>query len=189
MRFDVLTLFPEMLAPALATSMLRIAHEKGLADYELHDFREFAKGFHRKADDRPFGGGPGMVIKPEPVFECLESFLPEDEDRPPLILFSPAGERYNQRIAQELSRLDRLVLICGHYEGFDQRIRDGLPVREISVGDYVLTGGELPALVLIDSVVRLLPGVLGDADSATFESFQGTCWTTPTSRGPSNIEA
>ena len=171
MRFDILTLFPEMLAPVLGTSMLRIAREKGVAEYVLHDFREFAKGFHRKADDRPFGGGPGMVLKPEPIFECLDSIFDESTPRPPIILLSPQGERHDQDLAVELSRESRLVLICGHYEGFDQRIVDGLDAREISIGDYVLTGGELPALVLVDSVVRLLPGVLGDADSARYESF------------------
>lgn len=170
MRIDILTLFPEMLEGVLGTSMLKIAAEKGIVEYHAHDYRAFAKGFHRKADDRPFGGGPGMVIKPEPVWECLEDLLGE-QPWPPLIVPSPAGERYNQKTAQELSQEDRLVLLCGHYEGFDQRILDGLPVREVSLGDYVLTGGELPALVIVDTVVRLLPGVLGDADSATYESF------------------
>lgn len=170
MRIDILTLFPEMLEGVLGASMLRIAADKGLVEYQLHDFRAFAEGFHRKADDRPFGGGPGMVIKPEPVFACLENLL----GAPPwplLVVPTPAGERYNQQSAMELSREERLVFLCGHYEGFDQRILDTLPVREISLGDYVLTGGELPALVIVDTVVRLLPGVLGDADSATYESF------------------
>lgn len=172
MHVDILTLFPEMFTGVLDCSMLKIAQRVGAVTFELHDFRDHAKGFHRKVDDRPFGGGPGMVIKPEPVFECLEGFLgTETANWPPVILLSPQGERYNQKAARELSEVDRLVLICGHYEGFDHRIVEGLPVREISIGDYVLTGGELPALVLIDSVVRLLPGVLGDADSARYESF------------------
>lgn len=172
MRFDILTIFPEMFTGPLEASMLRIAAEKGLADYHLHDFREFAEGKHRKVDDRPFGGGPGMVLKPGPIYRCLESFLPgETESWPEVILLSPQGESYNQSIAKDLSQKDRLVLVAGRYEGFDHRIVEGLPVRELSIGDYVLTGGELAALVLVDSIVRLLPGVLGDEDSATYESF------------------
>ncbi len=171
MRFDILTIFPEMFPGVLDTSMLRIAQEKGAVSFDLHDFRDFANNKHQKVDDRPFGGGPGMVLKPDPIFACLESFLPADKAPPPIILLSPQGEAYNQRIANELSQLDHIVLIAGRYEGFDQRIVDGLPVREISIGDYVITGGELAALVLVDSIVRLLPGVLGDADSATYESF------------------
>lgn len=171
MHFDILSIFPEMFPGILDASMLRIAQEKGAASFRLHDFRDFANNKHQKVDDRPFGGGPGMVLKPEPIYECLDSFLPADAPTPPIILLSPQGEPYNQSIANELSQLDHLILIAGRYEGFDQRIVDGLPVREISIGDYVITGGELAALVLVDSIVRLLPGVLGDADSATFESF------------------
>ncbi len=171
MHFDILTIFPEMFPGILNTSMLRIAQEKGAATFALHDFRDFSDNKHQKVDDRPFGGGPGMVLKPEPIYACLDEILANENPKPPIILLSPQGESYNQRIANELSQLDHLILIAGRYEGFDQRIVDGLPVREISVGDYVLTGGELAALVLVDSIVRLLPGVLGDADSATYESF------------------
>ncbi len=171
MHFDILTIFPEMFPGILNASMLRIAQEKGAASFALHDFRDFSDNKHQKVDDRPFGGGPGMVLKPEPIYACLDEILPNENPKPPIILLSPQGEPYNQRIAKELSQLDHLILIAGRYEGFDQRIVDGLPVREISVGDYVLTGGELAALVLVDSIVRLLPGVLGDADSATYESF------------------
>ena len=171
MRFDLLTIFPEMMPGVLDISMLRIAQEKGLAEFHIHDFREFSEDKHQKVDDRPFGGGPGMVLQPAPIFDCLESFLAPNEPWPTVILLSPQGEVYNQRIAQELSQEPRLVLVAGRYEGFDQRIIDGLPVKELSIGDYVLTGGELAALVLVDSIVRLLPGVLGDADSATYESF------------------
>lgn len=171
MHFDILTIFPEMFPGILNTSMLRIAQEKEAASFALHDFRDFAHNKHQKVDDRPFGGGPGMVLKPEPIYSCLDEILPDENSRPPIILLSPQGEPYNQCIANELSQLEHIVLIAGRYEGFDQRIVDGLPVREISVGDYVLTGGELAALVLVDSIVRLLPGVLGDADSATYESF------------------
>ncbi|MCB9831068.1 MAG: tRNA (guanosine(37)-N1)-methyltransferase TrmD [Planctomycetes bacterium] len=171
MRIDILTIFPEMFPGILDVGMLRIAQEKGLVDFRLHDFRDFAKGLHRNVDDRPFGGGPGMVLKPEPIYECLESFIPRDGPQPTMIALTPQGERYNQNMAQELAQQDWLVLLAGRYEGFDQRIIDGLRLREISIGDYVLTGGELPALVLVDSIVRLRPGVLGDADSATEESF------------------
>ncbi|MEE9392144.1 MAG: tRNA (guanosine(37)-N1)-methyltransferase TrmD [Planctomycetota bacterium] len=173
MRFDILTLFPDMMAAVLDTSMLKIARDKGCAEYRIHDIRDFTKGVHRKADDRPFGGGPGMVLKPEPIFECLESFLsPEELNSIPLLAMSPQGERYNQTMAKDLSKEIRIVILCGHYEGFDQRIFDGLPLKEVSIGDYVLTQGELPALVLIDSLVRLRPGVLGDAESAARESFE-----------------
>ena len=171
MHFDILTIFPEMFPGVLDASMMRIAQEKNAVTFQLHDFRDFANNKHQKVDDRPFGGGPGMVLKPDPIFYCLESFLPPGGPPPTMILLSPQGEVYNQRIANELSQAERIVLIAGRYEGFDQRIVEGLPVREISIGDYVITGGELAALVLVDSIVRLLPGVLGDADSATYESF------------------
>ncbi len=174
MRFDILTTFPEMFTPeapgALGISIPARARAAGLVDWHATNIRDHSDNKHNKTDERPFGGGPGMVIKPEPVFACLEDLL-GDEPWPPLITLSAHGERYNQRIAKELSAEKRIVLLCGHYEGFDQRILDGLPVREVSLGDYVLTGGELPALVIVDTVVRLLPGVLGDADSATYESF------------------
>ncbi len=172
MRFDILTLFPEMFEGVLGASMLGLAREKRLVDFHLHNWRDHGEGFHRKVDDRPFGGGPGMVLKPEPIFRCLEALLGEETATwPPLILLSPQGEPFCQALAKELSSASHLVLLAGHYEGFDERVRLGLPVREISLGDYVLTGGELPALVLVDSIVRLLPGVLGDAESALRESF------------------
>ncbi len=172
MRFDILTLFPEMFEGFLGTSMLGLARRKGLASYHLHNWRDHAEGFHRKVDDRPFGGGPGMVLKPEPIFRCLEDLLgSEPSTWPPLIMLSPQGKPYSQALAKSLSVCPHLVLLAGHYEGFDERVRRGLPIREISLGDYVLTGGELPALVLVDSIVRLLPGVLGDAESALRESF------------------
>jgi len=173
MRIDILTLFPEMFEGVLGSSMLGLARTKGLASYHLHNWRDHAEGFHRKVDDRPFGGGPGMVLKPEPIFRCLESLLGGQSvsSWPPLIMLSPQGERFSQDMAKELSTCHQIVLLAGHYEGFDERVRQGLPIREISLGDYVLTGGELPALVLVDSIVRLLPGVLGDAESALRESF------------------
>ncbi len=172
MRFDILTLFPEMFSEVLSTSMMRIAQEKGLVEFHLHNFRDFAVGKHRKVDDRPFGGGPGMVLRPEPITDCLEALLGENRTTwPPIVFLTPQGKSYNQRQANDFSQYERVVVVCGHYEGFDERLIDDLATHEVSVGDYVLTGGELPALVLMDSVVRLLPGVLGDADSIRFESF------------------
>ena len=172
MRFDILSLFPEMFGAVLNSSMMRIAQEKGLVEFHLRNFRDFAGGFHRHVDDRPFGGGPGMVLKPEPLIACLESFLPPPDARPPVLLLSPEGQVLDQALARELSLEPWLVLVCGHYEGFDERVHQLCPMREISIGDYVLTGGELPALVLLDAIVRLRPDVLGDADSAVRESFE-----------------
>ncbi len=171
MHLDIVTIFPEMFPAILNASILGIAQEKQAVTFGVHNFREFSRDRHQKVDDRPFGGGPGMVLQPGPIFDCIESLQPESEPEAPIIVLSPQGEVYNQQIARELCQEDRLILLAGRYEGFDQRIIEGLPVREISIGDYILTGGELAALVLIDSIVRLLPGVLGDADSATFESF------------------
>lgn len=173
MQIDILTLFPESFASYLDSSILKIAQDKGAVQFRFHNFRDFASGAHRKVDDKPFGGGPGMVLKPEPIFECLEQKGLVDATSGPVLLMSPQGERYNQRTANELSQLKQITIIAGHYEGFDQRIVEGLPVRPISIGDYVLTGGELAALVLVDSVVRLLPGVLGDSESTVDESFNG----------------
>lgn len=171
-RFDILTIFPEMFGEILGSSMLRIAQEKGLVEFHVHNFRDFSIDRHRRVDDRPFGGGPGMVLRPEPITLCLEALLGEDREAwPPIVFMTPQGDTYNQQQANELSSFERLVLVCGHYEGFDERLIEDLATHEVSVGDYVLTGGELPALVLLDSVVRLLPGVLGDADSIRFESF------------------
>ncbi len=153
----------------LESSILSIALEKGLVDIRLTDIRNFSYAIHRNVDDRPYAGGPGMLLKPEPVFRAVES-IPHDL-APQYILLTPQGEVFQQRIAYQLSQKEHLVLICGHYEGFDERIRLGLQPKEISIGDYVLTGGEIPAMVLVDSVVRLIPGVLGDKDSTEHESF------------------
>jgi tRNA (guanine37-N1)-methyltransferase len=172
MRVDVLTLFPEMFRGFLSEGTLRIAVEKGLADVRLHNFREFAKDARKTVDDKPFGGGPGMLIKPEPVFDCIESVLAEP---PParMILLSPRGTPFDQKLARELSTEARLLLLCGRYEGFDERVREGLPFTEVSIGDYVLSGGELAAMVILDAVVRLIPGVLGHDLSVESESFEG----------------
>jgi len=169
-RIDVLTIFPAMFAGVCAEGILRIAREKRLLDVRVHDLRDWTHDAHRSVDDRPFGGGPGMVMKPEPVFEAVAA-VEEEPPAPQRILLCPQGETFTQETAGELARAERLLLIAGHYEGFDERIRIGLACREISIGDYVLTGGEIPAMALIDTVVRLLPGVLGKEASLAEESF------------------
>src|ERR1700736_5150159 len=170
MRFDVLTLFPEIFQGYLTQSILKLALERKLVEIHLWNIRDWAKGKHRSVDDRPFGGGPGMVIMPEPVYAAVEAVQHKAEEPGQLILLTPAGERLNQALVQDLAGRRRLLLLCGRYEGFDERIRLGLRPREISVGDFVCNGGEVPAMVVIDTVVRYVPGVLGDADSVTEES-------------------
>lgn len=170
MRIDVLTLFPEMFSGPLGVSMLGRAAENGLVQFQITNIRDFAEGKHKITDDYPFGGGTGMVMKPEPVFAAIDAITMDGGERPWILLMTPQGEVFNQRMAAELSRKDRLAIVCGHYEGFDERIRTAVD-QEISIGDYVLTGGEIPALVLIDAVCRLVPGVLGDELSATDDSF------------------
>ncbi|MBE3573022.1 MAG: tRNA (guanosine(37)-N1)-methyltransferase TrmD [Moorella humiferrea] len=172
MRVDVLTIFPEMFSSFLNTSIIKRAREQGRLHVNLVDIRDYARNKHRSVDDYPFGGGPGMVMMAEPIFLAVESLLPQEgAERPPVILMSPQGEVFNQELAAELSREKHLILICGHYEGVDERVRQFLVSREISIGDYVLTGGELPAMVVIDAVTRLLPGVLGDPVGALEDSF------------------
>lgn len=171
MEIDVLTLFPGMFEPVLGASILKIAQEKGLVTFRLVDIRDFASDRHRSVDDRPFGGGPGMVLMPEPVFAAVEHTEGLSETPATRVLLTPQGERLTQELARELATLPRLLLICGRYEGYDERIRGGLNPREVSIGDYVLTGGELPAMVLIDAVARLVPGVLGKESSLEEESF------------------
>ncbi|MGG4035814.1 tRNA (guanosine(37)-N1)-methyltransferase TrmD [Paenibacillus cisolokensis] len=171
MKIDVLTLFPEMFEGVFGTSILGKAREKGIVELRTINFREYANNKHQTVDDAPYGGGGGMVLKPEPMFAAVEA-LTEGAAKPPrVILMCPQGEPYTQRKAEELSRAEHLVFICGHYEGYDERIREHLVTDELSIGDYVLTGGELPAMVVIDSVVRLLPGVLGNETSAVTDSF------------------
>ncbi len=171
MRIDVLTLFPEVFQPFGSASIVGRAVEAGLVRIVLTNYREFAHDRHRKVDDRPFGGGSGMVLRCGPVFEAVEHLVAALGVEPVRILLTPQGERFNQRMAAELAREPNLLLLCGHYEGFDERIREGLNVREVSIGDYVLSGGEPAAMVLIDAVVRLLPGALGDPQSVQDESF------------------
>ena len=170
MQIDVLTLFPAVCEPYFAASIPGRAQQAGLVRVTCHDLRSFARNPHRSVDDRPFGGGAGMVLTCQPVFDAVESI--EAEGGPARrILLTPQGERFDQRMAEALSREQRLLLIAGHYEGFDERIRLGLQPLEVSVGDYVLSGGEAAAMVLVDAVVRLIPGVLGAADALVEESF------------------
>lgn len=172
MKIDVLTLFPAMFAGPLDESIIKRARQKGLLDLKIHDLRNWTHDRHRTVDDRPFGGGPGMLLKPEPLFEAVET-LKSGEGRAGMkvILFSPGGRKFTQSIARELAQEKDLLLVTGHYEGFDERVREGLVDDELSIGDYVLTNGALPAMVVIDAVTRLLPGVLGDDESSHDESF------------------
>jgi len=172
-KIDVLTLFPGMFGGILSESMIRIAREKGLLDVGLWDIRESTTDRHRSADDKPYGGGPGMVMKVEPTVECTERVLSERGAGAHLVLLTPTGRRFRQSIAEEFAGKEHLLLICGHYEGFDERIRELLDPDEVSVGDFVLSGGEIAAMVIIDAVARLIPGVLGCAGSLSEESFSG----------------
>src|SRR5438552_2745952 len=168
MKVDVLTLFPAMFAGPLDESIIKRAREAGRLDLAIYNLRDYAHDRHRTVDDRPFGGGPGMLLKPEPIFEAVEKLAGPNTR---IILLSPAGRTFNQAIARELAEAEALLLISGHYEGFDERVRERLADDELSIGDYVLTNGALPAMVIIDAVTRLLPGVLGDEESACEESF------------------
>lgn len=170
MRFDVLTLFPEIFQGYLTQSILKLAIQRGLVSIHLWNIRDWARGKHKSVDDRPFGGGPGMVIMPEPVYDAVEAIQKETPEPALLVMLTPAGERLTQEVVKELAQHPRLLLLCGRYEGFDERIRIGLKPREISIGDFVCNGGEVPAMVVIDTVVRYVPGVLGDAESVTEES-------------------
>ena len=170
MKIDVLTLFPAMFAGPLDESIIKRAREAGLLDLKIHQLREYTHDKHKTVDDRPFGGGPGMLLKPEPVFEAVEKIARE---KTRVILMSPAGRPFSQAIARELAQEKDLLLVTGHYEGFDERIREQLADDELSIGDYVLTNGALPAMVVVDAVTRLLPGVLGDDESSNEESFSG----------------
>jgi tRNA (guanine37-N1)-methyltransferase len=168
-RFDVFSLFPEIFTPYLHTSILQRAQERGLASIHLHNIRDYATDRHQMTDDEPYGGGGGMVMKPEPIFHAVESAL-AGLPACPVILLSPQGRTFDQAVARELAAHPALALVCGRYEGVDERVRQHLVSDEISIGDFVLTGGELPALVLIDALVRLLPGVLGDPEAAWKDS-------------------
>ncbi len=171
MRIDVLTLFPEMFESPLNHSILKRAQQNKITEIVFTNIRDFAEDKYRKVDDKPYGGGPGMVMMPGPVFSCFEHVEKLSPEKPRIILLTPQGCKFTQEKAVELSKEKRLILIASRYEGFDERIRIGLGAEQISVGDYVLSGGELPAMIVIDAVVRLLEGALGDEGSATEESF------------------
>jgi tRNA (guanine37-N1)-methyltransferase len=168
MKIDVLTLFPAMFTGPLDESIIKRAREAGLLDLAIHNLRDYAHNRHKTVDDRPFGGGPGMLLKPEPIFEAVEGLARENTQ---VILLSPSGRPFSQAIAHELAQREHLLLVSGHYEGFDERIREQLADDELSIGDYVLTNGALPVMVIIDAVTRLLPGALGDEESAHQDSF------------------
>ncbi|MBN1556368.1 MAG: tRNA (guanosine(37)-N1)-methyltransferase TrmD [Phycisphaerae bacterium] len=172
LRVDILTLFRELFVPFCETSIVGRAQQKGLADIHLTDIRDFAKDNYGTVDDAPFGGGPGMVLMCQPIFDAVEHVQPQAEPAGKVILLTPQGETFNQRIAHELAGEPRLIFLAGHYEGFDERIRTHLVDREISLGDFVLSGGEFAAMAVIDAVIRLLPGALGKDESTTEESFQ-----------------
>lgn len=173
MRIDVLTLFPEMLSGYLGQSLLKRAIDAGIVDIQVHNIRDWAQGKHKQVDDRPFGGGPGMVLRPEPVVDCTEAVQGQSREPGHLILLTPQGRRLDQRVVEELASRPRLVMICGRYEGIDQRAIDLLQPDELSIGDYILGGGEVAAMVVIDAVARLVPGVLGDEESNRQDSFSG----------------
>jgi len=168
MKVDVLTLFPGMFAGPLDESIIKRARDTGRLDLRVHYLRDYTHDRHKTVDDRPFGGGPGMLLKPEPIFEAVEALAGEGTR---VVLLSPSGRTFTQAIARELAAVDHLLLVSGHYEGFDERIREQLADDELSIGDYVLTNGGLPAMVIVDAVTRLLPGVLGDDESSNEESF------------------
>jgi tRNA (guanine37-N1)-methyltransferase len=170
MRFDVFTLLPDVMPSYLHASVLGKAIDTELLEVHLHNLRDFTTDRHRTTDDEPYGGGGGMVMKPEPIFSAVESVLDEALEGMPIILLTPQGRTFDQEVARELSRHARIALLCGRYEGVDERVRTHLATDELSVGDYVLTGGELPAMIVIDAVARLIPGVLGDANAASADS-------------------
>ncbi|RPI13715.1 MAG: tRNA (guanosine(37)-N1)-methyltransferase TrmD [Ignavibacteriae bacterium] len=171
MRIDVISAVPDILVSPLNESIIKRAQNKKLVDIVIHDLKDYATGKYKQIDDKPYGGGAGMVLMPEPLFKCIEKLLSERKyDN--IIFLTPQGKRFNQKKANALSLNDNIIMICGHYKGVDQRVVDTFATMEISIGDYVLSGGELASLVLIDSIVRLIPGVLGDSEAALTDSFQ-----------------
>ncbi len=187
MKIDVLSLFPEMFEGVLHSSIMKKAQENGAVSFDVTDFRDYATNKHRKVDDYPYGGGAGMVLKPEPLFAAVEAVSAEAEKPPRVILMCPQGERFTQKKAEELATEEHLVFVCGHYEGYDERIRQHLVTDELSLGDFVLTGGEIAAMAIIDSVVRLLPEVLGNADSSVLDSFSTGLLEHPQYTRPANF--
>lgn len=187
MHIDILTLFPEMFEGVMQTSILRKAQAANAFQFQTIDFREYTENKHYKVDDTPYGGGAGMVLMPQPIFDAVENIPQRSDKKPRIILLCPQGEKYTQNKAEEFAQEEHLVFICGHYEGYDERIRQELVTDEISIGDYVLTGGELGAMVIIDSVVRLLPGVLGNEASANEDSFSNGLLEHPHYTRPANF--
>ena len=185
MRFDVITIFPEMFAPILNESIIKRAQQKKKVAIRVHDLRAYTKDKHKKVDDRPFGGGPGMVMTPQPFFDAVKRI--KGKRRGKVVLMSPSGKRLTQKLVRDLAKDKNLILLCGHYEGVDERVREKLVDESISIGDYVLTGGEIPAMVLIDCVTRLLPGVVGKEASLTDESFEGGLLEYPHYTRPANF--
>lgn len=171
MKIDILTLFPEMFRGVMESSIMKKAQENQAFTYQTIDFRQYTTNKHQKVDDYPYGGGAGMVLMPQPIFSAVDAIKQSESKPPRIVLMCPQGERFTQRKAEELAKEDHLIFICGHYEGYDERIREQLVTDEISIGDFVLTGGELGAMVVIDSVVRLLPSALGNQQSAREDSF------------------
>ncbi|HOW34894.1 MAG TPA: tRNA (guanosine(37)-N1)-methyltransferase TrmD [Candidatus Omnitrophota bacterium] len=185
MRVDVITIFPKSFSPVLNESIVKRAQEKKRATIEIHDLRDYTSDKHRKVDDRPFGGGPGMVMGAQPVFDAIKKI--KGAKKAKVILMCPTGRPLTQNLARKLARLKHMIIICGHYEGMDERIREKLVDESISVGDYILTGGELPAMILIDCVVRLVPGVLGKPQSLSVESFEDNLLEYPQYTRPANF--
>ena len=187
MRIDILTVLPEMLESPLACSIIKRACDKGLAEIHVHNLRDYSTNRHRKVDDYPFGGEAGMVMQIQPVDDCI-SALRKQRDYDEVIFMTPDGATFNQAIANSLSLLDNIIILCGHYKGIDYRIREHLVTREISIGDYVLTGGELPAACVVDAVVRLIPGAIGDEQSALSDSFQDNLLAPPVYTRPADYK-
>jgi len=187
MKIDILTIFPKMFSPIIGESIIKRACAKGIVKINVHDIRDYSSDKHRKVDDRPFGGGPGMVFCPEPVFEAV-AHVRKTKKASRVILLSPQGQKLTHGIAQRLSRQKQLVLICARYEGIDERVKTHLVDEEISIGDYIVTGGELPAMVLIDAVVRLIPGVVGDCESVAQDSFSNGLLKYPQYTRPANYK-
>ncbi len=174
LQFDIITIFPEVFLPIFNESIIKRAQKKGLVKIILHNLRDYSLDKHKKVDDRPFGGGPGMVFRPEPIFRAVDYIKGKSKQKKvKTILLSPQGKKLSQKLAKELSKEKQLILICGHYEGLDERVKKIIDA-EVSIGDYVLTGGELPAMVLVDAVTRLIPGVLGDKGSLSEETFENS---------------
>jgi tRNA (guanine37-N1)-methyltransferase len=190
MRVDIITIFPKMFEPVLNESIIKRAQKKGKVKIYIHNLRDYSQDKHRKVDDRTFGGGSGMVMNPEPIFRAVEAIRLQASGfrlQAKVILLCPQGERLTQKVAKRLVKYKHLILLCGHYEGIDERVRAYLADEELSIGDYVLTGGELPAMVLVDCLVRLLPGVLGDKNSLKFESFKDNLLEYPQYTRPANF--